>query len=74
MAESPTLIEAYQQDVKQIAEGRFTDKWVDFHGVVGDAGAATLGMVAHPKDCGYDIAAVRDWALAAAAAREAAEQ
>jgi DNA polymerase-1 len=35
-AEAPLLIEAYQKDRQQLAEGRLTDKWVDFHGVVGE--------------------------------------
>jgi DNA polymerase-1 len=33
---APALIEAYQADIRQLQEGRLTDKWVDFHRVVGD--------------------------------------
>ena len=70
----PLLVDAAEGEDADAYERAFAPWPLRFHGVVGDAGAATLGMVAHPKDCGYDIAAVRDWALAAAAAREAAEQ
>ncbi len=38
-----------------------------FYGIAGDA----LGYVAHPKQCSYDVAELRAWALDAAAAREA---
>ena len=35
-ADSEQLIGAYKKDIEQLREGRLTDKWVDFHGVVGD--------------------------------------
>ncbi len=38
-----------------------------FFGVEGGA----LSLVPHPRDCGYDAAELRDWALAAASRREA---
>src|SRR6188768_119357 len=35
-ANSDPLIAAYAQDFQQLVERRLTDKWVDFHAVVGD--------------------------------------
>jgi DNA polymerase-1 len=35
-ADSEKLITAYQADVRQLEQGRLTDKWVDFHRIVGD--------------------------------------
>jgi len=35
-ARAEKLIDAYQADTVQLQEGRLTDKWVDFHRVVGD--------------------------------------
>ena len=35
-ANSDQLIKAYKKDTEQLQEGRLTDKWVDFHAVVGD--------------------------------------
>ena len=71
----PLLVDAAEGDGADAYERAYAPWPLRFHGVIGgaDASAARLGMVAHPCDCGYDIAAVRDWALAAAAAREAAE-
>ena len=76
----PLLVDAAEGAYADAYERAYAPWPLRFHGVVGgadsasDAGSSpTLGMVAHPKDCGYDIASVRSWALAVAAAREAAE-
>jgi hypothetical protein len=38
-----------------------------FYGI---AGEGRMGYVAHPRDCSYDLPALRDWALSAAAGLE----
>ena len=72
----PLLVDAAEGADADAYERAYAPWPLRFHGVVGGAEAgssATIDMVAHPKDCGYDIASVRSWALAVAAAREAAE-
>ncbi len=70
LGDMPMLVDAAQGDDANAFERAYAPWPLRFHGIVGDADAARLSYVAHPRDCGYDVAALRDWALAAAAERE----
>ena len=74
LGDTPLLVDAAEGARADAYEAAYAPWPLRFHGIVGGGGGADvarLGKVAHPRDCGYDLAAVRDWALAAAAAREA---
>ena len=69
----PMLVDAAEGPEADAFDAAYAPWPLRFHGVAGDAsspGGARLGHVAHPKDCAYDLAPLRDWALAAAEERE----
>jgi len=72
LSDAPLLVDAAEGADADAFERAYAPWPLRFHGVVGGGahGGATIGFVAHPRDCGYDVAALRDWALAAAAERE----